>query len=97
MNKKLKKNQLENHNNITLDKDTQYLHTFDLGVAASLFTGGFELISLDKTNPRKVQFIFRRKVGIEMVVDNYWSDHFEVKARTFFDNLKMLKNRIYSE
>ncbi|MCL4390227.1 MAG: DUF5659 domain-containing protein [Patescibacteria group bacterium] len=76
---------------------THFLSTFDLGAAASLVSAGFELVSLDKTNPRKVQFIFRRELGIEKVVDDYWSDRLDVKARTFFDNVKMLKNRIYSE
>lgn len=66
-------------------------------MAATLVTAGFELVALDKTNPRKVQFIFRREIGIEKVVDDYWADHLKIKARTFFDNVKMLKNRIYSE
>ena len=71
--------------------------TFDLGCAATLATAGFGLVSLDKSNPRKVQFVFSREAGIEKVVEDYWADRLEVKARTFFDNLKMLKNRIYSE
>jgi len=79
-----------------LDND-RYFHSFDMGLCSALICAGFELISLDKTNPRKVQFILRREVGIEDVVDNYWADRLEVKARTFFDNTKMLKNRIYSE
>ncbi len=74
-----------------------YYFTYDLGCSSALISAGFELVSLDKTNPRKVQFIFRREVGIEKVVDEYWADRLEVKARTFFDNIKMLKNRIYSE
>lgn len=73
------------------------LHTFDLGAAASLVTAGFELIELDKTNPRKVQFIFSRAIGIEKLVDEYWADKLEVKARSYFDNIKMIKSRIYSE
>lgn len=73
------------------------LCTFDLGAAALLVTAGFELIGLDKTNPRKVQFVFNRAKGIEKVVDGYWTDKAEVEARSFFDNIKMLKNRIYSE
>ncbi len=71
--------------------------TYDLGCSSALISAGFELVSLDKTNPRKVQYIFRQEVGIEKVVDEYWADRLEVKARTFFDNTKMLKNRIYSE
>ncbi len=71
--------------------------TYDLGCSSALISAGFELVSLDKANPRKVQFILRREVGIEKVVDKYWADRLEVKARTFFDNIKVLKNRIYSE
>ena len=98
MTKKLKEGQPENdYKHTSLDDRAPRLHTFDLGAAASLVTGGFKLVSLDKSNPRKVQFIFCREVGIEKVVDDYWADHLEVKARAFFDNVKMLKNRIYSE
>ena len=97
MTKKLQKGQPEEYQYIPLDDQTNYFYTFDLGCSAALISAGFELVSLDKANPRKVQFIFRRKVGIEKVADDYWTDHLEVKARTFFDNVKMLKNRIYSE
>lgn len=74
-----------------------YYFTYDLGCSSALISAGFELFSLEKSNLRKVQFIFRRAVGIERVVDKYWADRLEVKARAFFDNIKMLKNRIYSE
>jgi len=81
----------------TPDNYLDYFYTFDLGAAASLVTAGFELVSLDKSNPKKAQFIFRREIGIEKVVDDFWADRLEVKARAFFDNIKMLKNRLYSE
>lgn len=71
--------------------------TFDLGCVAAIIGAGYKLVSLDKENPRKVQFIFRRSDGLIKVVDNYWADRLIVKARTFFDTIKMLKNRIYSE
>jgi hypothetical protein len=70
--------------------------TFDLGCSAALISAGFELISLDKQNPRKVLFVFGKKVGIEEAINDYFSDKLKVSARTLFDNIKMLKNRIYS-
>jgi hypothetical protein len=82
---------------INSDNYNEFLTTFDLGCSSAIITAGFELISLEKSNPKKVQFIFRREAGIENVVDDYWADRLEVKARAFFDNTKMLKNRIYSE
>lgn len=97
MTKKLQKGQPQEYQYIPLDDQTNYFYTYDLGCSAALISAGFSLVSLDKANPRKVQFIFRREVGIEKVVDDYWADRLKVKARTFFDNVKMLKNRIYSE
>jgi len=96
MSKPLQKSQSKEVQHIPLEGDEVFA-TYDLGCSSALTSAGFELVSLDKANPRKVQFIFRREVGIEKVVDDYWADRLEVKARTFFDNVKMLKNRIYSE
>lgn len=82
---------------IPLDDHDNLFYTYDMGVSAALVTAGFELVSMDKENPRKVLFIFKRKADIEDVVDRYWTDRLEVKSRTFFDNMKMLKNRIHSD
>ena len=97
MTKKLQKDQPEKNQPIPSDNNDRYFYTYDLGCGSALICSGFELVSLDKAIQRKVQFIFRREAGIEKVVKNYWADHLDVKARTFFDNIKMLKNRIYSE
>ena len=82
---------------ISSDNYTEFYLTYDLGCSSALVSSGFELISLDKSNPKNVQFMLRREVRIENVVDEYWADRLEVKARSFFDNTKMIKNRIYSE
>ena len=79
-----------------LEPNQQFL-TFDLGLATCLVSLGYELWNFDKTNPKKVQFIFKRANGIDMVVNDYWQDDLRINARTLFDNQKMLKNRIYSD
>jgi len=97
MTRKSKEKKAEVSSRITSENYSNFFYTFDLGCASALVSADFELVSLDKTNPKKVRFVFRREPGIENVVDEYWADRLEVKARTFFDNVKMLKNRIYSE
>lgn len=74
----------------------QVFATYDLGCAAALTTADFELLTLDRANPRKVQFIFRREIGIEKVADDFWADRLEQKSRSYWDNIKNLKNRLYS-
>lgn len=71
--------------------------TYDLGVSAALLSAGFELQGLERTNPRKVLFVFKHKKDIEKYANNYFSDKLKVKARSYFDNLKALKNKLYSD
>jgi hypothetical protein len=84
-------------------KETEYLDpsqtytSFDIGLIACLLSRGFELLAIDKTNRRKARFVIRRDEGIDMAVRAYWDGKLSVDGRTMFDNLKMLKNRLYSD
>ncbi len=73
------------------------LNSFDIGLVASLVTQGFELIAIDKTNRKKARFVLKRKDGIDEAARRYWDCCSQVDAQTFFNNLKMLKNRLYSD
>ena len=96
--KVLQKSQLKESQSIPNYNDPNiYWATFDLGCSSAIISAGGKLVSLEKSNPHKIQFIFLKDKNIEKVVNDYWADKLEVKARTFFDNTKMLKNRIYSE
>ncbi|KKR24021.1 MAG: hypothetical protein UT53_C0001G0010 [Candidatus Yanofskybacteria bacterium GW2011_GWD2_39_48] len=97
MTKKLKKGQPEDDYKYISLNPSQVWTSYDLGVSAALISAGFELLSLNKENPHKSLFVFRRTDGIEEVVDLYWSDRLDIKARSFFDSIKACKNRIHSE
>lgn len=96
-NNKKKSSANEEWKYIPLDDPSVVFTTYDLGVSTALLCAGFELLSVEKGNPRKALFIFQKADGIEDVADRYFSDRLEVKARSFFDNLKALKNQLYSE
>jgi len=70
--------------------------TFDLGLASVLVTLNYELLELDKSNPKKIRFVFKRERNIEQVLDNYFNDRIKLPALSLFNNQKNLKNRIYS-
>lgn len=95
MNKKLQKNSLGEFEYIPLE-GKEVMAVSDLGCAAALITAGFSLLTLDRENPRKVKFIFNRELGIEKVADDFWSDRLEQKSRSLWDNIKNLKNWLYS-
>jgi hypothetical protein len=75
---------------------SNYFQTSDLGCSAALVTKRFTLISINKENPKRIVFIFDKERNIEKVVNEYCMDKLSVSARTFFNNLKMLKSRIYN-
>ncbi len=70
--------------------------TFDLGLATTLTTLGYKLLELDKTNPKKVRFVFKEEKNIEQIMLKYWNDEITLPALSLFNNLKTLKNRLYS-
>ncbi|MBI2550893.1 hypothetical protein HYV73_00925 [Candidatus Uhrbacteria bacterium] len=85
-----------------MTQDTTYLatedhySTYDLGQSAALVSLGFQIVAFDKSNPRKIQFVFQRSAELDKAVEAYWDDQLQVRARSMFDSVKMLKNRIYS-
>jgi len=74
----------------------QNFSTYDLGLATVLVTLEYELLKLDKTNPKKVRFVFKEEGDIEKVMIDYFNNKIKLPALTLFNNQKNLKNRIYS-
>ncbi len=69
--------------------------TYDLGCSTALLCADFELLDIKKSNPKKALFIFARTSKIEEVANSYFADKLEIKARSYNDNLKALKNKLY--
>lgn len=82
---------------IPLDDPQTYWYSYDLGCCTALLCVGYKLVSLDRTIPRKVQFIIKRDNNLDQIAESYWSNQLQVSAREYFDTLRMLKNRLHSE
>lgn len=93
---KPQKRSLRKNNSLDLTDPSIVFTTYDLGISSALLCLGYELLHVNKTNPQKALFIFRKTKGIEEVSGQYFSDQLSVKARSFFDSIKALKNRLYS-
>ena len=81
----------------SIDDPSLVWTTYDLGVSTALLCADFELLAVQKSDPRKALFVFKRESDIEETANKYFSDRLNVKARSFFDHLKALKNNLYSE
>jgi len=77
-------------------KTTPYFITSDLNLTTVLVTSNFPLEKIDKENSKKVTFYFARSNKLQEIVDRYWRLELKIEPQDLFNNLKSLKNRIYS-
>lgn len=71
--------------------------TYDINIASALVSKGYQIERIDRHNPNKARFYFSAAHGLHESVELYWNDQLKLNARTLLDNLKMLKNRLYSQ
>lgn len=70
--------------------------TSDLGLAASLSAYGFPVIELDRSNPRRIEFVFENSQSLQAAVSSFWKKDLMVPGVTLMESIKQLKSRMYS-
>jgi len=71
--------------------------TFDLGLASVLVALEYKLLKLDRTNPKKIGFVFQWEKNIEKTSNKYFNNEVKLPALSLFNSQKTLKNRIFSD
>ena len=81
---------------INIAKTSEIYSTTDLACATaiSLF---YPIWAIDKSNPTKAEFIFQRDDGLDKVIKNFWANNLNVSALAYFQQLKIIKSRLYEE
>ncbi len=79
-----------------MQKQEQFFHCSDLALTTvlSLF---YPIESVDKTNPRKAQFLFCRDHNLDELVNEYWRGEVKVEPQQFVNQLRIVKSRLYGE
>ena len=75
---------------------TTLFTTSDLALATTLSLT-FPIKYIDKTNERRVVFVFDNSPELNMFVEAYWKDEIDIKPRRFFNYLRDIKARIYDK
>jgi hypothetical protein len=91
-----KSGQLEEYTYLPLDDTQSYFYSHDIGLVAYLLCQNFGLVGLDKAVRNKVLFILKRSEGIDTEVKKYWDFKSSVDAQSYFNQIKRLKNQIFS-
>jgi hypothetical protein len=68
--------------------------TSDINLAAtlSLFS---PMDGIDKANPRKSIFLFKRENGLDEYISSYWRRELNVEPQALLSQLKAIKTRLY--
>lgn len=75
--------------------DTDFYLTSDLSLAATLSLF-FPLIDIDKSGGRKAVFLFQRSSELEKLVESYFQNAIKVVPRAYYNQLRDIKARLYS-
>ena len=72
-----------------------YYQTSDLSLATtiSLFS---PIEDIDRSNPRKAVFIFRKTPELEKLIDQYFRNEIKVSPQVYFNQLRVIKARLYA-
>lgn len=84
------------------NKDNQYFHLANFYIACFLFSKGLELVDIDRTDPRRSQFVFLDTSERKTLIQNYnfskeGSPEVLIDPRKFVMAIKMLKDKLYGE
>ncbi len=74
--------------------NTDEYKTKDLGEAAAIYSSNIKLLRLDNGN-NFYWFIFENK-NTKAIANSYWSGELKLKAKTYNDSLRSLKERVFA-
>lgn len=69
--------------------------TADLALTAALCVSGFVVEEMDRVSPSRSVFVFEKGEELLEAVNQYWRKELRVEPQDYFNQLKILKARIY--
>jgi hypothetical protein len=73
-----------------------YYTTSDLALATAVSLC-FPIDAIDRQNPRKASFLFKRNEKLDELIETYWKRELKIEPQEYFNQLKAIKARLYSE
>ena len=70
--------------------------TSDMYLAATL-TIWFPLLDIDRTEDRRLRFVFARSEGLDNIVKDYWDERIQVVPQTYAAKVKEIRQRMFNQ
>lgn len=75
-------------------KINDYYSTSDLALATAISLY-FPIEVIDRSNPHKALFLFKKDEGLDQLIEAYWRKELPIDVSTYFNQLKNVKARLY--
>lgn len=85
---------------IVEDEPANEWTTYDMGLACAMSLLGHPIKRIDRDpmgKSNKRSFVFDDSQDLQESVQKFWNDKIKVKAKSFFDEIRNVKNRLYSD
>lgn len=76
-----------------LNNDLYFTSDLSLCTTLSLY---LPIEDIDRSNPRKALFIFRKTPELEKLIDQYFRNEIKVSPQVYFNQLRVIKARLYA-
>ena len=76
--------------------EANYYYTSDLALATAISLW-YPIDAIDRQNPRKASFLFKRNAKLNELLEAYWKRELKIEPKEYFNQLKAIKARLYSE
>lgn len=73
------------------------LKTSDFTLASTLYSLGFNIAGIDKTNPKRVVFYFKKTSDLETTVDKYFNNQVKINPLDFDRAQREIRAQIHTD
>ena len=53
--------------------------------------------NVSEQNPRKAQFLFKQDPELDELIESYWRSELKIIPQAYFNQLRIIKARLYGE
>ena len=85
---------------VTMEKQDEMLDvikTSDFTLASTLLCIGFDIIAIDKQNPKRVVFYYKKTSDLETQIKRYWGGEILVKPQDFAYAQREIRAQIHTD
>jgi hypothetical protein len=72
-----------------------FFRTSDLALATAICVFGIAIESTEQADVKRTIFIFAKSDKLQDIVNRFWRGELQVEPQSYFNQLKILKTRIY--